>query len=254
MAAPLVFFIVLPVLALFLRLSPADVLESLSSQRFLPAIRLSLVSTTITVLLTLLFGTPVAYVLHRRQGRFPHLLDTLMDLPTVLPPSVAGIALLMAFGRQGLLGGVFTAMGISIPFTTAAVVLAQTFIAAPLYVKSAALGFAATGADLKQAAALDGAGQWQVFRYVILPLSWPAVLSGCALTWARALGEFGATIIFAGNFSGRTQTMPLAIYLGFEMELATALTLSVILMVLSFGVLLTLKLVLYPRMQAFPGE
>jgi molybdate transport system permease protein len=254
LAAPLLIFILLPVLAIFFRLTPADVLTSLQDRTVLQAVRLSLSTTLITVVISILAGTPVAYLLHRRKSRFFHFIDTLIDLPVVLPPSVAGVALLMAFGRQGLLGGAFSALGVSIPFTTAAVVLAQTFIAAPLYVKSAAVGFSAVDEELKNAAALDGADRWQAFRYVMLPMSWPSILSGCALTWARALGEFGATIIFAGNFSGRTQTMPLAIYIGFELELATALTLSALLVLLSFLVLITVKVLLHRRMLVSMGE
>jgi molybdate transport system permease protein len=162
---------------------------------------------------------------------------------------VAGVALLMAFGRQGLLGGSLKALGISIPFTTAAVVLAQTFIAAPLYVRSAAIGFNGVDCELKKAAALDGANRWQVFRYIMVPLSWVSILSGCVLTWARAMGEFGATIIFAGNYTGRTQTMPLAIYIGFEIDLKVALTLSAIMIFFSFLVLALVKGVLRNHME-----
>lgn len=241
LAAPLLFFILLPVLAVLLRLSPAEMLASLQNRQVVSAINLSLLTSTITIIVTLLLGTPAAYLIQRSDSRAARVMDTIIDMPTVLPPAVAGVALLMAFGRQGLLGGALYGMGITLPFTTAAVVLAQTFIAAPLYVKSAALGFAAVSDELKKAAAMDGANRWQVFRYVVLPISWRAILTGCVLTWARALGEFGATMIFAGNFSGRTQTMPLAIYLGFEMDLNTALTLSALLMIVSFFVLLTVK-------------
>jgi molybdate transport system permease protein len=130
----------------------------------------------------------VAYLLYRRRSYLTRLVDTLIDLPTVLPPAVAGVALLMAFGRQGLAGSALNAFGISIPFTTAAVIMAQTFIAAPLYVKSAALGFASVNCELKKAAALDGANKWQVFRYIMLPMSWTSIVTGSMLTWARALG------------------------------------------------------------------
>lgn len=248
LAAPLLILILLPVLAVFLRLSPPDVLASLQDRQVQAAIQLSFTTTLATVAIAALIGTPVAYLLQRRASPFSHLVDTIIDLPTVLPPSVAGVALLIAFGRQGLLGSALNTFGISLPFTTAAVILAQTFIAAPLYVKSAALGFSAVDEELKKAAALDGASGWQVFRYIMLPMSWPSILSGCVLTWARALGEFGATIIFAGNFPGRTQTMPLAIYLGFEIELSTALTLSAILMTSSFLVLIAVRLILHQRM------
>jgi molybdate transport system permease protein len=176
-------------------------------------------------------------------------IDTLIDIPTVLPPAVAGVALLMTFGRRGLLGGALDTAGIHIPFTTVAVVMAQTFVAAPFYIKAATIAFADIDAELEQAASLDGADGWQAFRYVILPLAWVALLSGSVMTWARALGEFGATIIFAGNFPGRTQTMPLAIYLGFELNLDTALTLSVILVGTSFLVLMLVKGILHREVE-----
>lgn len=247
MAFPLLFLIILPILAIFFRLTPADVLASLRQPQALSAIRLSAVTSLATVLITLVFGTPVAYLLYRRRSRLSRLLDTIIDLPTVLPPAVAGVALLITFGRQGLVGQSLNALGISIPFTSLAVVLAQTFIAAPLYIKSAALGFASVNCELKKAAALDGANRWQVFRYIMLPISWTSILSGSILTWARALGEFGATIIFAGNLAGRTQTMPLAIYMGFEVDLKVALTLSAIMILFSFIVLIALKLFLHNR-------
>ncbi|MCE1254836.1 MAG: ABC transporter permease subunit, partial [Anaerolineae bacterium] len=168
---------------------------------------------------TLIIGTPVAYLLAQRNFRLYRIIDTIIDLPTVLPPSVAGVALLMAFGRKGIFGPILGLFDINIPFTAIAVIMAQTFIASPLYVKAAAIGFSSIDPELKQAAALDGANRWQIFQYVVIPLSTSALLSGSVMTWARALGEFGATIIFAGNFPGRTQTMPLAIYIGFELNL-----------------------------------
>jgi molybdate transport system permease protein len=243
---PLLLFIALPIVALFLRLTPASIL-ALQEQQVVQAVRLSLLTSLATVLITLIFGTPVAYLLYRRRSYLSRLIDTLIDLPTVLPPAVAGVALLMAFGRQGLAGSALSAFGISIPFTTAAVIMAQTFIAAPLYVKSAALGFAGIKCELKKAAALDGASRWQVFRYIMLPMAWTSILTGSVLTWARALGEFGATIIFAGNYSGRTQTMPLAIYIGFEIDLNVALALSAVLILFSFLVLAIVKWVFYDR-------
>jgi molybdate transport system permease protein len=163
---------------------------------------------------------------------------------------VAGVALLMAFGRRGLFGAWLETMDIQIPFTVIAVVMAQTFLAAPFYVKAAAIGFAAIDPELKQSAALDGANRWQIFRHITLPLSWTALLSGSVMTWARALGEFGATIIFAGNFPGRTQTMPLAIYVGFEIDMNVALTLSIILISFSFLTLVIVKGFLHNRLES----
>jgi molybdate transport system permease protein len=240
---------VLPLLALLLRIRPAPLLESLGQPTVIQAISLSLLTTSISTLVALGFGTPLAYLLARRRFRGDAVIDTLIDLPMVLPPSVAGIALLMAFGRRGLLGSYLADAGVSIAFTQVAVVLAQTFVAAPFFVKSAAAGFAGVDRDLEQAAALDGANGWDVFRLITIPLAGPALFGGAVMTWARALGEFGATIIFAGNFPGRTQTMPLAIYIGFELDLDVALTLSFILLGVSFLVLFIVKGLLRQRVQ-----
>ncbi|MEA4906796.1 MAG: ABC transporter permease [Anaerolineaceae bacterium] len=251
LALPMILFIALPILALIASATQLDLFANLDERQVIQAVSLSLVTTLCTTLVTLVFGTPVAYLLSRRQFRYSHVIDTLIDLPTVLPPSVAGIALLMAFGRRGLLGAWIAAAGIQIPFTMLAVIMAQTFIAAPFYVKAAAIGFGGIDPELKHAAALDGAGRWQILRYIVLPLSWTALLSGSVMTWARALGEFGATIIFAGNFPGRTQTMPLAIYIGFEIDLNVALTLAIILIFFSFLTLLIVKGFLHRRLD--PG-
>ncbi len=241
LSLPLLLFLGLPLVAMFLRTPPAQLLTNLGEAQVLQAISLSMFTTFITLTVTLVFGTPVAYLLARYNFPLRRVVDTLLDLPTVLPPSVAGVALLMAFGRRGLVGEWLEVWGLHIAFTQVAVVLAQTFIAAPFYVKAATLGFAGVDSDLEQAAALDGAAGAQVFRFITLPLAWPALLSGAVMTWARALGEFGATIIFAGNYPGRTQTMPLAIYIGFELDLNVALTLSVILVGCSFLVLMVVK-------------
>ena len=169
------------------------------------------------------------------------MLDALIDLPTILPPSVAGVALLITFGRRGLVGGWLEDMGVQVAFTQLAVVLAQVFIAAPFYIRSAILGFAGVEDDIVEAAQLDGANQAQIFRHMMVPITRPALVSGSMMSWARALGEFGATIIFAGNYLGRTQTMPTAIYLGFEVDLQVAITLSVILVGVSLVMILIVK-------------
>jgi molybdate transport system permease protein len=241
---PMLAFLLLPLIALLLRIPLATLLANLTNREVGQAISLSAITTALTTLLTLLFGTPLAYLLARRRFRGRTALDTLLDLPMVLPPSVAGIALLVTFGRRGLLGQYLSVMGIELAFTSSAVVLAQLFVAAPFYIKAAATGFAGIDRELEQAAELDGASAGQVFRYVTAPLAWTSLFGGAVMTWARALGEFGATIIFAGNFVGRTQTMPLAIYQGFEQELAVALTLSVILLAVSFAVLFIVRGVL----------
>jgi molybdate transport system permease protein len=234
-------FITLPLLALFLHTSPAVLLGHLRQPTVLQAIRVSLNTTLIATVIIVLFGTPIALFLAQPKIRLRRIVDTLTDLPTVLPPAVAGVALLVVFGRRGYVGGLLADLGIQVAFTQAAVIMAQIFIPLPLYIKSATLGFAAVDPETQQAAALDGANGWQIFRFVILPLSWPALLSGSLMSWARALGEFGATIIFAGNFPGRTQTMPLAIYIGFQVDLEEALALSVILVGFSFLALMLVK-------------
>jgi molybdate transport system permease protein len=237
-------FMTLPLLALFLRSSPRQILENLTKPQVLQALRLSLVTTMVSTLVILFFGMPLAYALARRYFRFQRVINALVDLPVVMPPAVAGVALLVTFGRRGLLGGTLDFLGIQVAFTTLAVILAQVFIAAPFFIRSAVIGFAGIERELVQAASLDGANALQTFWHVILPLSRVALLSGVVLAWARALGEFGATLIFAGNFPGRTQTMPLAIYIGFELDLSVALTLSVILIGLSFLALLLVRLLL----------
>ena len=244
LSAPLLLFLLLPLAALLTHTSPDDIASSLAQLQVQQAIGLSFSTTLISAVLILALGTPVAYLLSVRRTRLAQLIDLIVDLPVVLPPSVAGIALLLAFGRRGMLGPLLDVFGVSIAFTTVAVVLAQTFVAAPFYVKAATIAFSDIDADLRQAAALDGAGQWQIFRHITVPLAWAGLLSGIVMSWARALGEFGATILFAGNLPGVTQTMPLAIYLGFEVRLENAVTLSVILMALSAAALILAKVLL----------
>ena len=251
---PYLLFLLIPLLALLLRVTPASLWATLQQEGVRQAIVLSLITSLSTVFLTLLFGTPVAYYLSHRHYRFHRLIDTLVEMPTVLPPAVAGLALLMAFGRSGLLGTPLSALGITIPFTQVAVIMAQTFVASPFYIKAAAQGFMAVDCELRKAAALDGASRWQTFRYVMVPISWMGLISGGVMTWARALGEFGATILFAGNFPGRTQTMPLAIYIGFQIDLNIALTLSVILIGFSFLILILLKGFLQKKVELNPEE
>jgi molybdate transport system permease protein len=223
----------LPFFALFERSIDPDFFNYAFSEQALNALRLSLGTSTLTTMVTILFGTPFAYMLARWRFRFKSWLELMIDLPIVLPPSVAGLALLIAFGRRGLFGPALSAIGISLPFTTTAVILAQTFVAAPLFVRAARIGFAEIDKQLEEAAQVEGANPWQLFYEVMFPLAGRALLSGAILTWTRALGEFGATILFAGNLEGITQTMPMAIYLGFERELGIALALSVMLVIVS---------------------
>jgi len=242
---PLILFILLPLAALLMKVPYQDIFKSIQDQQVRQAIQLSLVTSLFSVLVTILFGTPVAYLLARSRRRTVTLIDTIIDLPTILPPAVAGVALLIAFGRRGMFGAWLADIGITLPFTQAAVIMAQTFVASPFYVKAAAIGFSGIRTELLEASALDGASRWQTFWHVTIPLARRSILSGAVMTWARALGEFGATIIFAGNFPGRTQTMPLAIYVGFEIDLSTALLLSFILICFSFLTLIAVKFVLH---------
>ena len=248
LALPLVLFFTIPILAIFLKTPLAGLIQTLNDAQTRQAISLSLFTSAATTLLSIVLGTPVAMLLSSKTPAYQYL-DTLLDLPTVLPPSVAGIALLMAFGRKGIFGSLFTAMGVNIPFTVLAVIMAQTFVASSYYIKAAYLGFSAVSLDLKQAAALDGANRWHIFWRITMPMSWSSLLSGAVMTWARSLGEFGATIIFAGNFPGRTQTMPLAIYIGFQIDLNVALTLAVILIAFSFLTLIIVKGFLGKRLE-----
>jgi molybdate transport system permease protein len=248
LSLPLILFLALPLLAIVLRTPPTLLLDNLQQPVVLQAIGLSFVTTTITTVLTIVLGTPLAYLLARHTFRGRSILDTLIDAPIVLPPAVAGVGLLLAFGRRGIWGSYLDELGISIAFTQMAVVLAQLFVSAPLYIKAATTGFMSVDRELEQAAALDGASGWQTFRRITGPLALPSLCSGVVMTWSRALGEFGATIIFAGNLPGRTQTMPLAIYIGFELELSVALTLAVLLLICSFGVLLITKALLKQQM------
>jgi molybdate transport system permease protein len=230
--------IALPVVAILARaLGGVDVLAALARPVVVEALRLSLLTSGLALLLTLVLGTPVAWLLARRDFPGRSLLDGLIELPMVLPPAVAGIGLLMAFGRRGLLGPLLASLGLTVGFTTAAVVLAQVFVAAPFYVRAAKLGFQGVDRELEEMASTLGGSGWVIFWRVTVPLAFPAVLTGMAMAWARALGEFGATIMFAGSFQGRTQTMPLAIYAALESDLEAALVLSALLVVVSFGLL-----------------
>ncbi len=242
MASLLVLFLTLPLLAIVLRALPAGPRAWLDPAT-LDALTLSLWTATLSAGLAVAIGTPVAYLLARYEFPGKLIVDTLVDLPMILPPAVAGIALLMAFGRRGLVGPALSAVGIELPFTTAAVVMAETFVAAPFFVRAAKSGFAGVDRGLEQMSALLGVSELGTFVRVTLPLAAPSLVAGLLMTWARALGEFGATIMFAGNFQGRTQTMPLAIYVGLESNLESALALSVILIVVSFGILAAVRAV-----------
>lgn len=233
-----VVFIVLPVASLFSGLSLEAVTAGLRDPLVLQALRLSGLTSVASTGLIILGGLPLAYLLARGEFKGRHWLDTVVDLPMVLPPAVAGVALLMAFGRRSWLAEL---LGISFSFTTVAVILAQCFVAGPFFVRAARSGFLAVDPVLEKVSLTLGRSPVATFFKVTLPLARPALISGAVMAWARALGEFGATLMFAGNMPGRTQTMPLAIYAAMETSLEAALVLSALLVLVSLVVLFTVR-------------
>jgi molybdate transport system permease protein len=235
-------FLLLPLVAIFTRVPFGSLLEQLGSGVVTDAILVSLRTTLIAQAAILLLGTPTAYFLAMRKFRGRELAITLVELPLVLPPAVAGIGLLAAFGRFGLLGSTLRVLGVEIPFTQTAVVLAVAFVASPLYVRQAIAAFAAVDQQLIDASRTLGASQARTFARVALPLAREGLLAGCALSFARGLGEFGATIMFAGSLQGVTQTLPLAIYAQFENRFEVALAIGGLLVFVSALILVVLKL------------
>lgn len=235
-------FLTLPLVVLVARAILTQGWEGGLTTQILDAIRLSVLTTALTVVFTVLFGIPLAYIFARWRFRFKQVLIVLVELPIVLPPAVAGLALLLTFGRRGTLGPLLEDFGITLPFSTAAVVMAQTFVAAPFFIRSAQVGFQGVPRELEDAARVDGANSLQLFFLITLPLAGRALTAGLALCWARALGEFGATILFAGSLQGRTQTMPLLVYNILERDINAAIWTGVILVFLALAALLISRL------------
>jgi molybdate transport system permease protein len=240
---PYVLFAGVPLLALILAALPAHPLQRLLEPSVLTAIRLSLLTSAVAVVLAVAMGLPVAYLLARFRFRGNTVLDTLIDLPMTLPPVLAGLALLLTFGRMGLLGKYLEAAGVRVGFSTTAVILAQTFMAAPFFIRAARAGFESVPIALEEAAMTLGQNRWRVFWTVSAPLAAPALLAGAVLAWARALSEFGATVMFAGNLEGKTQTLPLAIYAAFESDLDRSVAICTVSLALAFVALIGAKLV-----------
>ena len=243
-AALAVAFLAVPLLALAWRaIESGELRESLTSPLVLDALRLSAITSTITLLIALACGTPLAYLLARRDFPGKGLIDVLVDLPIVLPPTVAGVALLVTLGRRGVIGEDLDAAGINIAFTTTAVILAQTFVSAPFYIRTAKAGFEAVTPTYEGVASTLGASPWRTFLRVTLPLARPSIIAGAILCWARALSELGATLIFAGNLRGETQTMPLAIISAFESgrSIEVPIAISVILLAAAAVMLVLLR-------------
>ena len=226
-----VVFIGLPVAALLIRAGQqTGFWDAVTGDLALTALRLSVITSAISISFVVLVGTPFAYLLARNHSLLARIIDSLVELPIVLPPVVAGVAMLMAFGRTGLLGSALDDAGIAIPFTTVAVVFAQVFVAAPFYIRAAKLGFQSVAQEYEDISQTLGVSQWSTFWRTTLPLASPSIVTGLGLAWARALAEFGATMMFAGNLTGETQTMPLAIMTALETSLDSALALSVLLL------------------------
>jgi molybdate transport system permease protein len=231
-------FLTVPVLAIFVDTAPGDLVSSLGDEGSLEALRLSLVCSGVAIVLIVLVGTPAAYLLATRRFRGRAVMVTLVELPLVLPPAVAGIGLLAALGPQGLFGGA----GPELVLTTAGVIVALTFVSTPFYMRQAQAGFEAMDWTLLDASRTLGSGEARTFLRVAIPAAGPSLVAGLALAWGRALGEFGATLMFAGSFRGVTQTVPLAIYERFSTDFTGALALSAVLVGVSGALLLSVKL------------
>jgi molybdate transport system permease protein len=242
-AAMFALFLGLPVLTLVARaILDGSFAGAIASPVVLDALGLSLVTTAISLVITVTLGLPLAVVLARRRFRGKGWLEAVVDLPIVLPPSVAGLALLLVFGRRGLLGTPIELLGVSIPFTTIAVIMAQVFVSAPFFIRSARTGIAGVDRDLEDAARVDGASERQLFLSITVPLAGAALAAGLTMSWARSLGEFGATIMFAGNLEGRTQTLPLVVYGEFQGgNLDASIAAAAILVLAAFGVLVAVR-------------
>lgn len=234
-------FVSLPLLSLVIWTVSERAWGAMASPDTLDALFLSARTTATTMAILIIVGTPAAYVLARADFPGKRVVNTLVDVPVVLPPSAAGIALLLAFGRLGLLGEYLSIFGIQIGFTTAAVVIAELFVAAPFYVRQATTGFGEVDRGIEEAALVDGADRLRAFFKITVPLAFPALVAGAVTAWARALGEFGATIIFAGSFQGVTRTIPLAIFAEFENNFDASVALSVLVLGFAFTVILTVR-------------
>ena len=234
-------FLVLPVLGLFATLSWSDFIGGLRNPLLGPALRLSLITTATSLALVVVLGSLLAWRVARNPGRVSRWMEALSQLPAVIPPAVAGVGLLLAFGRRGLLGAWLDRHGIALAFTTPAVILAEAFVSAPFFVQAAIAAFRRLDENLLVVARTLGVSPFRTFLRVGLPLAAPGLVAGAAMSWARAVGEFGATLLFAGNLTGRTQTMPLAVYTAMESDIRAAQVLSLVLVAIAFGILFVLR-------------
>ena len=237
----LLFVLTLPVVALVVSVTPAGISAAMSHSLFWPAITLSGVTSLISLGIVVLTGTPLAWWLATTQHRGSKVIEVLVELPIVIPPAVIGVALLQAYGRNGLLGGLLAAWGVQLPFSPAAVVMAQVVVSAPFYVTAASAAFRGLDYDAITVARTLGASPASAFFRIAAPMAAPGLIGGAALCWARSIGEFGATLLFAGSLSGVTQTTPLAIYGALQTDVEVAVVLSVVLAGCAFFALLILR-------------
>lgn len=240
-AGGVVILLLLPPFALATSVSLADIQAALASPRFAPALILSVTTTAVSVVVIVGAGLPIAWWLATSTSKWVRAVEVVVDLPIVIPPAVVGVALLQTFGRRGLLGPALDAAGLSVPFTTSAVVLAQTTVAAPFFIQGAANAFRKVDLDLLVVARTLGATPLDAFIRIAVPVARPGLVAAATLAWARALGEFGATLLFAGNMTGRTQTMPLAIFSALEADVRLAVVYSLVLCGMGGGLLLALR-------------
>jgi molybdate transport system permease protein len=243
-------FVALPIIGIFLKIEPGQVNAQLHNSAIIDAIQLSLFTSGIATLIAFVLTVPTAYFMTTRNFPGKSILDTVMDLPIVLPPAVAGIVLLYAFAPKGLLGPIFNRLGLIVPGSTIAVIIAETFVASPFLLRSAKIGFENMDKDVVNSAKMLNGSRIRVFFTITLPLAIRAIISGTMMTWARAMGEFGATLMFAGNLPGITQTMPLAIYVLLYSNPFGGVMLAIILIIISFSILVTVKLLEQKRFGA----
>jgi molybdate transport system permease protein len=238
LTALMLLYLFLPLLSVFITKSPAVLIEKLHSGMTYKALWLSLKTTATTLVLMIVFGTPLAYWLAKSEFRGKRGLEVALQMPIVSPPAVVGVGLLLVFGQRGLLGDTLSLFGLAIPFTSIAVVMAQLFMSAPFFIMAARQAFQAVDDQLLSVSRTLGVSRWKTFLRVTIPIALPGLLAGIALGWARALGEFGATMMFAGNLPGKTQTLPLAIFTAMESDADVAVAISALLLAVSFLLLL----------------
>lgn len=236
-------FLFLPLISVFISKSPVQIISDLNTGVAYRALVLSLQTTLISVAITVVFGTPLAFWVAKGSFRGKRFLEVALQMPIVSPPAVAGVGLLLVFGSAGLLGGTLSVFGLSVPFTIVAVVMAQIFISAPFYITASRQAFEAVDDELLAVSRTLGVSPFRTFRRVVVPLALPGMLSGAALSLARALGEFGATIVFAGNLPGTTQTLPLAIFTVMQSDFEVAVSISALLLFVAFILLLLVSLI-----------